>query len=205
MSTFKISITLILVLVWLYLLHVTKKANVNFWHFIIGSIGLFLLAMLYIRPLVLPYINMVLTSLIGVFGNITGWFKTIYSESTIFITTSTAGVYLNIDVECSGVIEILAYLSILIFFDAFSTQEKIIYGLVGIIYILFANAIRVDLISSLVYFFGFGIYDFAHTILGRIIFYLLSVVLYYYIFTRSQISRTKTKEFTYDSKENTHE
>lgn len=205
MNALKISITIILVLLWLYLLHVTKKANVNFWHFIIGSIGLFLLAMLYIRPIVLPYINLILTSLVGMFGNITGWFQTIYSQSTIFITTATAGVYLYIDVECSGVIEILAYLSILVFFDAFKTQEKIIYGIVGVIYILFANALRVDLISSLVYFFGFGIYDFAHTILGRIVFYLLSVVLYYYIFTRSQISRTKTKEFTYDSKENVHE
>lgn len=205
MGFFKACIVTLLILVWLYLLHLTKKAKVYFWHFIVGSVGLFIILMVFFEPIIMPYINLVLTALISLWGNITGWFTTMYNISAIFVTTELGSALLQIDVECSGVIEILAYLSILIFFDPFSTGEKFIYGIIGIIYILLANAIRVGMISSLVYLFGIGIYDFAHTILGRIVFYILTVILYYYVFTRPQIARTKIKEYVYEVKGDNHE
>lgn len=201
MGFFNAFIVTLLILVWLYFLHLTKKANVHFWHFIVGAVGLFIILMVFFEPVLMPYVNLVLTALISVLGNITGWFTTIYDLTAVFITTNVGSLLLQIDIECSGVIEILAYLSIIIFFDPFDTHDKIVYGLVGVVYILIANAIRVDMISTIVYFFGIGAYDFAHTILGRIVFYLLTVILYYYVFTRPQLKRTVTKEFAYETKQ----
>lgn len=205
MNFFKTCIAIILALLWFYLLHLTKKSEVHFWHFIIGSIGMFLFLMICLEPVIMPYINLVLTSMISVFGNVTGWFTTFYNIAAIFITTGVESGLLQIDVECSGVIEILAYLSILTFFDPFDRNEKVVYGIGGVVYIFLANTIRVCMISSLVHLFGFGIYDFAHTILGRLVFYILTVIMYYYVFTRPQIARTKIREYVYSAKGDNHE
>ena len=55
----------------------------------------------------------------------------------------------------------------------------------------FANIIRLFVIGTTIYYFGNDAYYIAHTIVGRIIFYALSVILYYYIFTKSQIVKQK--------------
>jgi exosortase/archaeosortase len=52
-------------------------------------------------------------------------------------------------------------------------------------------------ICVVIYKFGSGSYYFAHTILGRIIFYTFTVILYYYVFTRQQIIKQKVGGFQY--------
>ena len=41
MNISKYIIFLIAIIIWLYILHVTKKAKLPFWHFLWGSAGLF--------------------------------------------------------------------------------------------------------------------------------------------------------------------
>lgn len=41
-------------------------------------------------------------------------------------------------------------------------------------------------------------YFVAHTIVGRIIFYGFTIVLYFYVFTKGQIRRQKIGKFNYD-------
>lgn len=53
-----------------------------------------------------------------------------------------------------------------------------------------ANLIRLMSVIMLVHFFGADIFFFAHSILGRIIFYVLIITLYYNVFTFSQISHS---------------
>lgn len=47
--------------------------------------------------------------------------------------------------------------------------------------------------------FGNESYYMAHTIVGRLLFYALSIILYFYVFTRAQIRRQRVGEFGYDS------
>ena len=42
-------ILLIFLVVWLYILHVTKKAKLPFWHFLWGSAGLFVFVLLALK------------------------------------------------------------------------------------------------------------------------------------------------------------
>lgn len=50
----------------------------------------------------------------------------------------------------------------------------------------------------MIHFLGTDYYYFAHTFVGRIIFYVLQVILYFFVFTRPQIKRTQTGGFTYN-------
>ena len=110
-----------------------------------------------------------------------------------------------IDFECSGILEIMAFLALLAFFDVFSVYERILVGVIGICYIILANAFRIFVICTVIYFNGISAYSFAHTIVGRIIFYGMSVILYFVVFTKGQIGRQKVGGFTYGVNKQTFE
>ena len=72
-------------------------------------------------------------------------------------------------------------------------------SLVGTVWIIAANIIRLFSICLIINQFGNESYYTAHTIVGRLIFYALSIILYFYVFTRAQIRRQRVGEFGYDS------
>ena len=183
---------------WIYLLHVLKKAKLSFWHFIIGSAGLFILLMVFLMPVVTEPLSQIVAALAGVVGKLSGFFESYYKYSVIFIEAKEGALTLSVDFECSGVIEIFAFLSLLAFFNVYKTHEKLVTAGVGTAYLIVANVIRVVLICMIIHYFGSGAYYVAHTYIGRIVFYTLSVLLYFYVFTRRQIMKQKVGGFTYD-------
>ena len=70
-------------------------------------------------------------------------------------------------------------------------------GILGTFYIILANALRIIAICVIIYVFGMPSYYVAHTFVGRILFYGLSVLLYFFVFTKTQIIRQKVGDFTY--------
>lgn len=92
MSNIDIITYIILIVLWLYLIRTFKRANVNAWRFFLGSIGTFLIGLISFRPYIVKYINFALTAIVGLFGNITGWYQTLFMESAIFVDTSVGGV-----------------------------------------------------------------------------------------------------------------
>ncbi|MCR5053730.1 MAG: exosortase family protein XrtG [Lachnospiraceae bacterium] len=194
----KIVIVTVLTIIWLYLLHVLKKAKLSFWRFIIGSAGLFIFLMVAVMPFATTPLSQVVAGITGLFGKLFGFFTAYYKYSVIFVESGADTLTLTIDFECSGIIEIFAFLCLLVFFNVYSIQERWIVGLAGTAYIVFANVIRVTAICVIIHFFGVGSYYIAHTYIGRIIFYTLSVALYFIVFTKSQIVRQKVGGFRYD-------
>ena len=102
-----------------------------------------------------------------------------------------------IDFECSGILEIMAFLALLAFFRAYSVYERVFVGILGTCYIILANALRIVIICVIIHIFGVSAYHVAHTFVGRIVFYALSVLLYFWVFTKTQIIRQKVGGFTY--------
>ena len=78
-------------------------------------------------------------------------------------------------------------------------KEKICISLIGAVWIITANIIRLFSICVIINQFGNESYYMAHTIVGRLIFYALSIVLYFYVFTRAQIRKQRVGDFGYDS------
>lgn len=138
----------------------------------------------------------------GVVGELTGLYDSYYEYSMLFIPKSTAAVSLVVDFECSGVIEMMAFLALLWFFDVYSKKEKLKYSLVGIIYIFGANVLRIFVICLIIYLGGNDWFYFAHSIFGRLVFYALTVVLYFDVFTKAQIKRQKIGSFSYEEDKN---
>lgn len=189
--------TVVCFLVWIYLLSVFTRGKLYFYQFIWGSVGLFVFMMMWIQPVAIrPLTNLVCTAA-GVAGRMTGFYESYSEYSMLFVQHGSEAISLCIDYECSGIIEMMAYVSMLAFFRVYDWMQRIILSVLGCMMIFFANIIRLFVIGTTIYYFGNDAYYIAHTIVGRIIFYALSVILYYYIFTKSQIVKQKIGGFHY--------
>ena len=189
--------TVVCFLVWIYLLSVFTRGKLYFYQFIWGSVGLFVFMMMWIQPVAIRPLTNLVCSAAGVAGRMTGFYESYSEYSMLFVQHGSEAISLCIDYECSGIIEMMAYVSMLAFFRVYDWMQRIILSVLGCMMIFFANIIRLFVIGTTIYSFGNDAYYIAHTIVGRIIFYALSVILYYYIFTKSQIVKQKIGGFHY--------
>lgn len=189
--------TVVCFLVWIYLLSVFTRGKLYFYQFIWGSVGLFVFMMMWIQPVAIRPLTNLVCSAAGVAGRMTGFYESYSEYSMLFVQHGSEAISLCIDYECSGIIEMMAYVSMLAFFRVYDWMKRIILSVLGCMMIFFANIIRLFVIGTTIYYFGNDAYYIAHTIVGRIIFYALSVILYYYIFTKSQIVKQKIGGFHY--------
>ena len=189
--------TVVCFLVWIYLLSVFTRGKLYFYQFIWGSVGLFVFMMMWIQPVAIRPLTNLVCSAAGVAGRMTGFYESYSEYSMLFVQHGSEAISLCIDYECSGIIEMMAYVSMLAFFRVYDWMQRIILSVLGCMMIFFANIIRLFVIGTTIYYFGNDAYYIAHTIVGRINFYALSVILYYYIFTKSQIVKQKIGGFHY--------
>ena len=185
--------------VWIYILTVFKRRKLEFYYFLLGSIGTFLFAFALLKGIMTEILTTMTCFLTGLLGNALGIFKAYTTHSILFVENADGPISLYVDFECGGVIEILVFISLIFFVAVYNLKEKICISLVGIVWIIAANIIRLFSICLIINQFGNESYYVAHTIVGRLIFYALSIILYFYVFTRAQIRRQRVGEFGYDS------
>ena len=188
----------LLLIVWVYVLYTMKRAEMGVWYFLCGSVGLFVFGMVIFEPYMVAPLQKAVSAVAGILGEATGVYDSYFQQGILFIQNRTESLSLYIDFECSGVIEILAFLSLLWFFPVYEIYEKVVVSIIGVLAIFLANVLRIFLICLLIYAFGNQIYFVAHTIIARIFFYACTVFLYFYVFTKPQIVRQKVGAFHYD-------
>ena len=186
------------IILWVYLLWVFERGKLRFFKFLLGSVGLFIFMMIIVQPIVTEPLAKLVAACSGIVGDVTGLFKSYYDYGLLFINNKSGAISLYIDYECSGVIEMMAFSSLLCFFPVYKWSEKIIINFISLFCILISNVIRIVVICTTVYFCGVKSFYLAHTILGRIVFYGLTIILYYYVFTKAQIIRQKVGRFNYE-------
>lgn len=189
---------------WIYILTVFHRGNLNYFKFLFGSVGMFIFMMIFLQPIASKILMELVSSSAGIAGRITGLYQSFHEYGVIFITNKGSAISLYIDYECSGIIEMMAFVSMVAFFQVYDLGQRVIISILGCVGIFFANVLRIFIICSIIYFFGNNSYYFAHTIVGRIVFYSLSVILYYYIFTKAQIVKQKVGGFSYAENTNIH-
>lgn len=192
------AISLICFVIWLYFLRVTYRSKLGFFTFVWGSVGLFVFMMLWLRPIVSDPFSQLVAYVCGLVGEATHLFESYATPGILFVPNAkSASISLYIDLECSGIIEVMAFTSMIWFFPVYKAWEKLKINLIAIVWIFGANILRVFIICLLVYFYGSGAFYMAHSIIGRLVFYALSIALYFAVFTKSQIIRQKVGGFSY--------
>lgn len=182
---------------WLFALRTLDRADLKFWHFIVGAVGLFVIMMVYLRPYATEPLARVVTALAGLVGRATGTFEAFFRYSVVYVPTPDSSITLQIDMECSGVIEIMAFVSLLAFYRVYTPYERVGIGTLGVAVLILANVARIVLICVLVHLFGTDAYSVAHTYIGRIFFYVITVALYFYVFTKPQVESMRVGDVNY--------
>ena len=194
------AISIICFVIWLYFLKVGYRSQLGFFTFVWGSVGLFIFMMVWIRPAVSVPFSQLVASVSGMVGQATHLYESYAQLGILFVPNAkSASISLYIDLECSGIIEIMAFTAMIWFFPVYNSIEKLGINIVAIIWIFAANILRVFIICMMVYYYGSSVFYLAHSIIGRLVFYGLSIILYFFVFTKSQISRQKVGGFSYVS------
>lgn len=189
---------LILVVLWIYALTVLKRGKLGFYYFLLGSVGTFLI-LLSLMPYVKDYFIHGFVWVLGFVGDMTGMYESYAQYGMFFINHNDTVMSLYVDLECSGIIEMLVFVSLLAFFPVYKFWEKLYTAIIGLAGICIFNFIRIYVIIAMIFHFGTSVYSLAHAIVGRIIFYVLTVILYFYVFTRRQVIRQRVGKFSYEN------
>ena len=188
---------LLILLFYAYLLFIFKRKNLYSFSLIFGSVGFFLISLVFFRDFFVTNMIKGTTFTMNHLGKITNTWLGYVDYGVVFVDNGAETVSLNIDYECSGFIECLVYVSLCLFFPLYKLKDKIKYSVLGIIYIEIANIIRLLFICLCISFYGNKAFYFAHSVIGRLIFFGLTLFLYFNVFTRAQIKNQKVGNFEY--------
>lgn len=190
-------LSLVLAVVWIYLLTVLKRGKLGFYYFLLGSVGTFML-LLGVMPYIKNYFINGFVWVLGLVGQLTGMYESYAQFGMFFIDHNDTVMSLYVDLECSGLIEMMVFVSLLLFFPVYKPWQKLRVGVLGLLAICVFNFIRIFVIIAMIFHFGTSVYSFAHVIVGRVVFYVLTLILYFHVFTRSQIIKQKVGKFSYE-------
>ncbi|MGX6394882.1 exosortase family protein XrtG [Lactiplantibacillus pentosus] len=177
------------IVIWLYGLSVLKRARLSAFYFIVGSAGLFFILTAISRPYWVWFFTHAVIHGVALFTELTNWGQIMFKMGLVYINNVGDPVIMSIDYECSGIIETCAFVSLVVFYPAYQRREKVFYGVFGLLYIYLINVLRLNVVITIVHFGGGEAFFLAHSVIGRLIFYVLVIVLYYNVFTYSQLAR----------------
>lgn len=103
---------------------------------------------------------------------------------------------IDIDIECSGLLESCVLLGLLLFYPGLGLIRRIWSGVAGLLALFFANLVRLLIIVLVLNSSGRDSMYIAHTVIGRLVFFFLIIIVYWYIFTRpalAQVRRDSTR------------
>ncbi|KRL90742.1 exosortase family protein XrtG [Lactobacillus kalixensis] len=174
-------------ILWLYTLSVINRAHLPAFYYWVGSIGAFLLGTFACHKYFVWFLSSLVSRGAGIIGQLTSSFIAYPFPAALDIKTVSGSITLLIDYECSGIIETMAYLSLLLFFPIYTRRQKIALSILGTLWIYLINVLRLCLSGIAVHYFNLQSLFLFHDIIGRIFFYIFTIFLYYQVFTHSQL------------------
>jgi exosortase family protein XrtG len=181
----------VLTVLWILALFLLSKMKMNFFKFLVGSIGMFTLGMIIFLPYCQGYLDKMIANALETIAAYTKYFEVYKLDSIVTVTTRSGIVSILIDYECSGIIEMLVFASLSMFFPFGNVTRKVVLTLLGNVYIFIANIIRILFIVFLTKIFGVDIFYLAHTLFARILFFGFMIILYYVVFTSTHLKYQK--------------
>lgn len=179
---------------WITAILLFRNLKMEFFKFLVGSLGIFAIGMIFFRDPIENDFLYLINSILAFISDKSDMFEVMKNYSIVNFYVDGSILSMSINYQCSGVIESLIFTSLVIFFPFVKSFKKVLVVLVGNIYLIFINILRILMIIVLTRQFGLESYDFIHMVLGRIFFFVFTVLLYYIVFTKNQLKGQKVGE-----------
>ncbi len=99
----------------------------------------------------------------------------------------------EIDIECSGLLESIVFLGLVLFYRGLPLISKVGYLTAGLLFTFAVNVVRIVVIVAMISHFGKDAIYLAHTVVGRAVFFALVINLYWYTFTRTTMETLRKR------------
>ncbi|NLK52509.1 MAG: exosortase family protein XrtG [Syntrophomonadaceae bacterium] len=109
----------------------------------------------------------------------------------VLIKIDSSWTTLTIDIENSGLIEICIIFSLIVFYPVYRLRKRILVALSGALGIYLINLARLLLVIVIIHSGGRNMSYIAHTLFGRLLFFLLAVGLYWQLITRPSLEKIR--------------
>ncbi|MBA4376742.1 MAG: hypothetical protein C0401_11295 [Anaerolinea sp.] len=112
----------------------------------------------------------------------------------LVITQDVGWTALQIGVESSGLLEMAVLFSLVMFYPGWQGGKRLWLGLIGISLTWAANVARMVLIAFMLHFLGKDVLVLAHTFLGKIFFFAMTIAIYWMIVTSTTLKDIRNRK-----------
>lgn len=189
---------IILIFIWLALTIFFLRHRIWIFYYVWGAVGLSCLLVLLFRASFVEYqleqaISLILHHVLNYFDILTYVFDKAPGTLLVLIKIDSSWTTIDIDIENSGMLEMCIIVGLILFYPAYNRIKRALLSLMGILLIFSINIIRLLVVIIAVEQGGRNLSFIAHTVLGRLVFFLLIVVVYWYLLTRPSLKKTREK------------
>ncbi len=181
---------------WVFIAYYLYRHRIWIFYYIWTAVGLTILAILLLRSSAVEYAveqwtGLILHYVLGWVGIHTCVFDKAPGTVLVLLALENSWTCIDIDIECSGLLESCVLLGLLWFFPAMNWSQKIFYTASGLLGLFAVNLIRLFTIVAVINIQGRDSMYIAHTLIGRLVFFLLVIIVYWYIFTRPSLKKVR--------------
>lgn len=187
----------VLFIIIIYLLSVFKRKKLYAFYFGLGVLGFYGFVFFFLRESITPMMIKGTCFIMDKIGRLLHLWVGYPNYGVLFIDNGDSCISLNIDYECSGFLEILTFISPLLFFQVYSIWKRLAWCIGGTFYLIVMNIVRLCIICGAIYIRGDSAYYLAHTIVGRLFFVVCVSLLYIVAFTYAHVNSQDVGSFDY--------
>lgn len=184
--------------VWLVILRVFKKNELHFFYFLAGSVGLFSIMLYLGNGTAQDRLIDVLSGILAQAAPYVPFIEVFPQYGMINVRHGPECISFFVDYECSGFVEMLVFITLTWFYPIYSSLSRALLSIAGVAYIIAANIVRILMICFCIALYGVDSLFLAHAVLGRLVFFILVLLLYYNVFTKPHIRYQKVGEMQID-------
>lgn len=184
-------VIIVLVFLWVIAYYRLYKKKVYTFAFVFGSIGFFTIGIFLFRNQLESILIIIQMKLLECLKFFLYDFHLYYNNYSIVVKVPELIKVIELNYECSGVVEVLVFSSIILFYPIKSIKERAIKFFIGNGIIILANILRLTIIIISVKYLGHEGYEFAHRVVARIVFYFIIITMYYKILTKYHVNKFK--------------
>ena len=188
--------TAVIFMIWLIIVIILRRHRIWIFYYVWAAVGLTFILIFLLRgsPLEqgLEYVaGLAIHNMLSYFDIKTYIFDKAPGTLLVLIEIDNSWTTLDIDIENSGLLEMCIFAGLLLFYPAYGRRQKFLYVTTGIALVYLINMLRLVTVIMLIHWGGRNMMFLAHTLFGRLVFFVLIVGLYWHVFTRPSLKKNK--------------
>lgn len=186
----------IAILAWGLIAFFLRYHRIWIFYYIWSAVGFTIIAILLLRSSAAEYAIEYVTGLalhhcLDLMGIKTYIFDKAPGTVLVLLALENSWTCIDIDIECSGLLEACVLLGLLLFYPGLGLLRRLWYGIAGLSGLFVVNLVRLLSIVLILNSSGRDSMYIAHTLIGRLVFFLLIIVVYWYVFTRPALAQVR--------------